>query len=1033
MYVDVRGCKDTMTRPVLSALVAIVATAFSSPALADSPYQTRAWYSGHKNGEQAAVVVDARLDLFAVRVKAADTSAVAGLVEQLLTKIPGVTAGVVEATLIERRDGAVTAAVQLTERLSPAQAERLKTMLAAGVNGRMWPAVGRGPKGDNGLPAGRAFVDDGLVLTAEAGRLDSVLPMVLDKTGGQVISKSRLKDTVLIAVGEAVGFDAIAASNMLKGQDGISSAEPNLHRELALKAVADDPLFTRQWHLGRPVGDQVPGTGEVRADDAWEVTKGNADVVVAVFDSGTDWEHPDLIGNVRQDLMFDASAGDGDPKPECEASQDGNGESPLCTSASRPFRESHGTSVSGTIAAVADNQLGVAGVCPQCKLAPVRLLGESTNNGLTIAEAFAKSCDPDNDGSGNGSWIINNSWGPGFSLFFPLSRSERDAFDVCRTIGRQGKGTVILFAAGNSTADVSSDAYAKNPYVIGVAASTNLDDWASYSNFGAEVDIAAPSLGGTVNEDNFGIVCTDVRGVEGYSTDAGEFDVDYNPGFSGTSAASPVAAGVAGLVLSANPDLSAEQVRLILTRTAVKIRADKVPWEQIFGQDIEAAFDYDVTGHSIGFGYGRVDAAAAVALALNSAELGTAGARCDDVAAADCPICSPENVCLSACTIQSDCDDGSVCNTELGACELPREGRTDFLAPCNADCTFCVGTLDTQFASTEVCSKECSRDEDCDPGCADGEDCTVDSFDCRPVGDDPNGTKICAIGDPNAGGPADFGACFNSQLFTSVQVLSDEGKELCADICFSEGPGSCPYGFHCAEVECECSRNSNFGCREFTCFEAGGVGSGRGDFFFPICVPNPGHADVCELDADCQAGDYCTPEGRCRYDDREGCDICSTCTTSADCGGRGVCIGTLSDDGQEQSGVCATACDDGERCPGDASCRQVDIFNGRRLQTLQVCLDDRVPDFDGARPQDYCDDFTCEVACRSDVPCPNAGDVCTDGVCGPAPGEGEGEGEAEPLSLGGGAHCGGCSSGGVDVSFVGLGALGLILRRRRRR
>jgi subtilisin family serine protease len=1027
-----------MTRPVLSALAAILIATLGFPAHAGSPFQSRAYYSGHSSGhssgqaaEQRAVVVDARLDLFAIRVKgAADAAAVAGLVEQLLLKVPGVSAGVVDTFPIGRRGDTLTVAVQLSQRLNPVQAERLKTLLEAGVGGRLWPAVGRGPVGDNGVPAGRAFVDDSLVLTAAPGRLESVLAMVLEKTGGQVIEKSRLKDTVLIAVGEAMGYDAITASVMLKDLDGVASAEPNLHRELALKAVADDPLFDQQWHLGRQAGDNVPGVGEVHADDAWDVTKGDPNVVIAVFDSGTDWQHPDLLANVRQDLMFDASANDDDPSPECEQSQDGNGASPLCPS-NRPFRESHGTSVSGTIAAVGDNQEGVAGVCPQCSLAPVRLLGESTRDGLSIAQAFAKACDPDNDGSGRGSWIINNSWGPGFSLFFPLSRSERDAFDLCRTVGREGKGTVILFATGNSTSDVASDAYAKHPYVIGVAASTNLDDWASYSNYGAEVDVAAPSLGGTVNEDNFGIVCTDVRGEEGYSTDADSFDVDYNPGFSGTSAASPVAAGVAGLVLSVNPNLSAEQVRLVLTRSAAKIRADKVPWDQIFGQDLEEVFDYDATGHSIAFGYGRVDAAAAVALAGDDAALGTAGARCDDVDPADCPVCSPENVCLAACTTQSDCGSGSVCDIELGACALPREGRTDFLAPCNADCSFCVGTLDTQFTPTEVCSKECTVDEDCDPGCADGAECTVDSFDCRAATDDPDGVKICAIGDPNAGSPADFGACFNSQLFTSVQVESDDGKELCGDICFSDAPGSCPYGFHCADVSCQCTRESNFGCREFTCFEAGPVGSGRGDFFFPICVPNPGHADDCSRDADCQVGDYCDPSGACRYDDRAGCDICSSCTTSADCGGRAVCIGTLTDQGERQAGVCATACDDGEACPGDSTCRQVDIFNGRRPQTLQACLDDRVPDFDGARPQDYCDGFVCEVACRDDVPCENPGDVCTAGVCAPPKG-GEGEGEAEPLTLGGGAHCGGCSSSGVDVSLFGLGALALALRRRRR-
>jgi hypothetical protein len=457
---------------------------------------------------------------------------------------------------------------------------------------------------------------------------------------------------------------------------------------------------------------------------------------------------------------------------------------------------------------------------------------------------------------------------------------------------------------------------------------------------------------------------------------------------------------------------------------------------QDVGQDIEAAFEYDDNGHSIGFGYGRVNAREAVAVALDPTSLGTAGVRCDTVDAAACPVCSANNLCLTACTAQSDCAMGSVCNVELGACELPIEGKTDFLAPCDADCAYCVGTLNTQFEPTTVCSIECATDADCDPSCEPGEDCRVDSFDCRPATSDPNGVRICAVGDPNGGGPADFGACFNQQLFTSVLVESEEGKELCGDICFSEGPGSCPYGFHCAEVTSECTRDSQFGCREVTVYEAGPVGSGSGDFYFPICVPNPGHADRCTLDADCQAGDYCDPTGDCRYDDRAGCDICTACTTSDDCGGRGACVGTLAADGSTQPGVCATTCDDGERCPGDAACRSVDVYaqgrNGVRIQTLQVCLADGVPDFVGATPQDFCEDFSCAVACRADVPCAGS-EVCTDGVCGAAPAEGEGEGEAADISLGGGGlRCGGCDASGPDASLLGLGLLGLLSRRRRR-
>ena len=755
-------------------------------------------------------------------------------------------------------------------------------------------------------------------------------------------------------------------------------------------------------------------------------------MVIAVFDSGTDWQHPDLLANVNQDLMFDASGNDNDPKPECEGSQDGIAESPLCPT-NRPYRESHGTSVSGTIAAVGDNGIGVSGVCPQCRLAPVRLLGEESQSSISIANAFVRACDPDGDGTGNGVAAINNSWGPGFSLYFPLSSSERAAFEVCRTVGRGGKGTIILFATGNEQSDVSSDAYAKHPYVIGVAASTNLDDWAAYSNYGAEVDVAAPSLGGTIRDDNYGIVCTDVRGEEGYSITGQDqgVGVDYNPGFSGTSAATPVAAGVVGLILSTNPDLTAEQVHLVLTRSADKIRANQVPWQDIFGQDLEALFDYDDTGHSIAFGYGRVNAAAAVALALDPALLGTVGTRC--LVSADCGADScVAGVCLTACTAQADCDDGTVCTDNV--CELPNEKPGSFLSPCDTDvCTWCVGTVDSRFEPVDVCTIECQTDEDCDPSCADGE-CSASRFDCRPVTSDPAGVKVCAVGDPNGGGPADFGACFNEQFFVSVQVVSTLGKELCGELCFDDGPAACAYGFHCTDaVDCTCTRDTQRGCREFTCVENPNGSGGFLQSGLPMCVPNEGYADVCATNDDCQRGDYCSPSGRCHYDDRDGCDICASCNSSDDCAGRGFCAGATED----TPGVCTVACDDGETCPGNSSCREVSFatgpFGGVRPQ--MACLDDRIETVEGAGPQEYCLGFTCDVACRKDVPCPDDG-VCTDGVCGPPTGEGEGEGEGEPdvdvVLGGGGVRWASCAA--VDPgSFLLLAGFAGLLRRRRRR
>lgn len=944
--------------PVLAFAVAAAGTSPGTP-VAGTPFAERFRPRSYFTGDRE-VPVTARRDMLAIRIRGDRgdhvlVSDVATLVEDAAVKL-GATS--VRIQRVQRlRPGLVS--VQLTDALPRLLLVELARMidlndLNDGV--RVYPVLAR--------MTGRAFADEHLAVTAQPGRLDEVLRVVVDKTGGRVVRMSLVADTALVAVGAPMAFDAVEASRRLAGVPGVVSAEPDLVRELALKStVLDDERFAEQWHLRRPdLGDDdVPGVGEIFADDAWDVTLGSPDVRIAVFDSGIDIDHPDLVDKVVRG--FDASASptsdesdpdyDDDPRPECTRNFDGRDVVNSCPDFA-PFRESHGTSVAGIIAAEGDNGIDVAGVCPRCSVIPVRLLGDDAATGMAIADAFMHAV------RDRGADVINNSWGPGFSLFFPLSQAERDAFEFARTQGRDGKGTVIVFAAGNSTADVASDAYASHPSVLAVAATTNLDDWAYYSNYGAAVDLAAPSQG-VVDErdgfftDDFGIVTTDVEGVEGYDA------ADVNTGFGGTSAAAPVAAGVVGLVLSANPALTSEQVRLVLTGSADKIVADKVPWEQMFGQDIEAIFAYDDVGHSIGFGHGRVNAARAVELALDDPPL--TGAACD---APGCTFCSAAGRCLERCESQSDCVDGSVC-AEFGACEIPRERPAQFLSPCSADCAYCTPTLDTEFGAADICTIACNDDDEC-----------PDGFDCRLT--EPGGPSICGVGDKGGGNPDDFFNCFAPQIGTAIVVQSDEGRRLCGDICFAPGApaeaAACPYGFTCASSDCECTAESNIGCFEFLCGADPDPQLDESDFVFPVCLPNSGHADKCASDVDCQLGDYCkldsaSPDGvgACVLDDRDGCDICGTCATDLDCAGRGVCIGTR-DDG---IGECSWACGDADACPGDSVCREVEAQFG----TLFVCLSPN----GGAQPENRCDpDYRCQVACRDDVPCAR-GSSCVDGAC----------------------------------------------------
>jgi hypothetical protein len=339
------------------------------------------------------------------------------------------------------------------------------------------------------------------------------------------------------------------------------------------------------------------------------------------------------------------------------------------------------------------------------------------------------------------------------------------------------------------------------------------------------------------------------------------------------------------------------------------------------------------------------------------------GAPCDVDA---CTFCSADDVCLERCGAQSDCVDGSVC-TSIGACEIPRVRASEFLAPCTSDCAWCTPSLDTEFLTTDICTKECGSDDEC-----------PDGFDCRLT--EEGGPSICGVGDKGAGNPNDFFSCFSPQIGTSVVVESELGRQLCGDICFAPGAasdsGACPFGFHCASADCECTAPSNVGCFEFVCGEDDDPQLDETDFFFPVCLPNPGHADKCSSDLDCQFGDYCkktsaSPDdvGDCTLDDRDGCDICAPCSSDDECRGRGVCIGTR-DDG---IGECSWACGDADACPGDSVCREVEAQFG----TLFVCLSPN----GGALPENRCDaQYQCEVACRDDVPCAR-GFSCIDGAC----------------------------------------------------
>jgi thermitase len=376
----------------------------------------------------------------------------------------------------------------------------------------------------------------------------------------------------LRVIGNDLSRNALTVANAYFETGVCRFAHPNFLASRKLCFLPNDPQFAQhQWHLKNT--GQANGTvgADVDAELAWDITQGSSSITVAIADTGIDFTHEDF--NVTIDGLPKVR----DPRDVVHADDD---PSPQMTDAD----QSHGTAASGVAVAAINNGLDTASIAPKCRLMPIQLYAESTfTPNATEADAFTWAAD-------HGADVMSNSWGPD-NADTPLPDATRAAIDHATSTGRGGKGMVIFFAAGNDNFNTSRNNYANYSGVVAIAASTNRDLKASYSNFGAAISVAACSSGGSKS-----ICTTDVTGNRGYS--AGNFTTT----FGGTSSASPLAAGVAALVLSVNPNLTWREVKQVLEQSAEKIDP--------------GGGAYDANGHSDKYGYGRVNARNAVQLAV---------------------------------------------------------------------------------------------------------------------------------------------------------------------------------------------------------------------------------------------------------------------------------------------------------------------------------------------------------------------------------------------------------------------------------
>ena len=354
-------------------------------------------------------------------------------------------------------------------------------------------------------------------------------------------------DTYLLEVQDiSKQFEFIQA---LQSQGVLEWGEPDFKMDLI---KLEDPLYPDQWHLNNTGGsiDGFPliADNDIDAPEAWTISTGNASVVVAVIDDGVE-AHRDM-----SDLLpgfTPVNNGDGTP--------DSNGD--------------HGQACAGLIGAL-HNDVDARGVAPGSSFFSVNIFASNTSN-ADVATGVRWAAEQ------GGAHITSNSWGYG-SCSSNLVQAVTDAFNWSAANGRGGLGTVSLVASGNDYGTCVSFP-ANLPSVIAVGGVDGAGEVSVYSNQGTALDITAPSNTNNGSVFYHGIRTLDREGSAGYSNGA------TTNSFGGTSAATPIAAGVAALILAVDPSLTKTQVEEVMYNTAKDLGA--TGRDNTFGHGVVNAHD----------------------------------------------------------------------------------------------------------------------------------------------------------------------------------------------------------------------------------------------------------------------------------------------------------------------------------------------------------------------------------------------------------------------------------------------------------
>ena len=391
-------------------------------------------------------------------------------------------------------------------------------------------------------------------ITSEAQSIDELLNI---KTS--YVRSTALDASVVTTSAELTPAQAQQYMDALSANSKVASVSPDMRRYATVDNTSEtvkinDPKMNRMWSL----------TGEkgISALEAWGTTRGKG-VTVAVLDSGIT-AHPDLDANVLPGYDFIA---------ESAFSNDGNGrdsdptdagnwtvDNQCFTGSKATASDWHGTHVAGTIAAIANNNEGIAGVAPEAKIVPVRVLGacggfdSDITDGIIWAAGGSVRGVPANH---HPAQVINMSIGSEGTCTTPYRQAIAQA---------NKRGSIVVVAAGNNNFDASKSSPGNCEDVINVGATDKNGKRSYFSNYGSRVDVSAP--GGDRRYWGGGILST----LNAGKTAPGK--ADYAE-YQGTSMAAPHVAGIVALMKAVDPKLTYAQAKKVLQSTSQSVECDQ--------------------------------------------------------------------------------------------------------------------------------------------------------------------------------------------------------------------------------------------------------------------------------------------------------------------------------------------------------------------------------------------------------------------------------------------------------------------------